>query len=275
MATLTFSTVTAGDSARWVLFLHGILGSGANWRTVAKRLLEQRPGWGAALVDLRNHGGSQGFPEPHTLTAVEQDLDGVAASLPGPVDAIAGHSYGGKVAMQYVARRNGDLAEAWILDSTPASRPDARGSEDVLNVVRALKRLPKTFASKDQFHELLEEQGLSLGLRQWLAMNLRTEDGGAYRFRLDLNRIEDMLEDYWQRDLWPLFEAPPGRVRLHVVIGGRSAVWSPKDRERIAACAARNPDRIFVHVLENAGHWLQVDDPEGLQRLLQAEFSPA
>ena len=107
MGTLSFSTVASPgqEASRWILFLHGILGSGANWRTVAKRLLETKPGWGAALVDLRNHGASQGLPGDNTLASVEADLDGVAAALPGPVEAIAGHSYGGKVAMQHVVRR--------------------------------------------------------------------------------------------------------------------------------------------------------------------------
>ena len=51
---LSHALVTAPGQTpdRWMLFLHGILGSGANWRTVARKIVAARPQWGAVLVDL-------------------------------------------------------------------------------------------------------------------------------------------------------------------------------------------------------------------------------
>src|SRR5688500_12574158 len=59
-ALLNHSLVTAPDAkpSRWLLFLHGLLGSGANWRSFARRLVEAHPSWGAVTVDLRLHGAS-------------------------------------------------------------------------------------------------------------------------------------------------------------------------------------------------------------------------
>ena len=42
----------AGKPQKWMLFLHGILGSGANWRSFARALVKERPEWGAVLVDF-------------------------------------------------------------------------------------------------------------------------------------------------------------------------------------------------------------------------------
>ena len=273
MPTLSFTTLTAPGAtpSRWMLVLHGILGSGANWRTFAKRILDARPEWGAALVDLRNHGQSTGFVAPHTLAAASADLDGVMAELPGPVEAVLGHSYGGKVAMQTVARLQGNLTAAWIFDSAPGARPDGRGSEAVFQVLRALKQLPALIPSREAFHATLEAEGVSHALRQWLAMNVRA-DGDAYRFRIDLDAVEDMLDDYWAQDLWPVLEDPPGRVRMHAVLGGRSSVWSAADRARVQSAAAARPDRLRVHILEEAGHWVHVDDPEGLLHVVRAHL---
>ena len=53
----------------WMLFLHGILGSGANWRTIAKRFIGARPRWGAVLVDLRMHGASRELAPPRPRAA--------------------------------------------------------------------------------------------------------------------------------------------------------------------------------------------------------------
>ena len=56
-----------GAPSRWMLVLHGILGSGGNFRTIARRLVAARPEYGFALVDLRHHGqspGAGGGPPP-------------------------------------------------------------------------------------------------------------------------------------------------------------------------------------------------------------------
>lgn len=51
-------TSRSADPDRYMLFLHGILGTRANWRGIARRFVDARPGWGAVLVDLREHGES-------------------------------------------------------------------------------------------------------------------------------------------------------------------------------------------------------------------------
>ena len=43
----------------WIVFLHGVLGRGANWQGFARKLVTARPELGALLVDLRAHGESR------------------------------------------------------------------------------------------------------------------------------------------------------------------------------------------------------------------------
>ena len=71
-------------------------------------------------------------------------------------------------------------------------------------------------------------------------MNVRP-DGDAFRFRLDLKAIGDLLRDYCARDLWPVIEAAASRPALHVIVGGASDAFSPADRERLAEDARRLP----------------------------------
>src|SRR5690606_18639255 len=40
----------------WMFVLHGIYGAGRNWASVVRRVVRERPEWGALLVDLRQHG---------------------------------------------------------------------------------------------------------------------------------------------------------------------------------------------------------------------------
>ncbi|HWL86857.1 MAG TPA: alpha/beta fold hydrolase, partial [Polyangiaceae bacterium] len=155
--TLTHAFVTAPERApeRWILFLHGIFGSGNNFRTLARRWVGAEPNLGLVLVDLRMHGRSQGFAPPHTVAAAAHDLFGIeeaiaARSAPakGAVVGVVGHSFGGKVALAYVAAKQGALERAWIIDSTPGARPNAAGSETTLRVYRLLRALPESFPSR-------------------------------------------------------------------------------------------------------------------------------
>src|SRR5688572_9540342 len=98
----------SGTPAKWMIFLHGILGSGATWRTFARALVKDRPEWGAVLVDLRLHGDSTGFPPPHTVAAAAADVHELFSVVPGPVRGVLAHSFGGKVALSLAERVKGD-----------------------------------------------------------------------------------------------------------------------------------------------------------------------
>ncbi|HEY2367730.1 MAG TPA: alpha/beta hydrolase, partial [Polyangiaceae bacterium] len=148
-------------------FLHGILGSSSNWRSFAQRLMRQKPGWRALLVDLRKHGGSQDADPPHTLAACAADLAELEKSV-GRIDAVLGHSFGGKVALEYVFQRK-DLELAWILDSAPGARPDRRGSESTVQIVKLIGTLPERFDTRDAFVEYVEKQGVERSIAMWLA----------------------------------------------------------------------------------------------------------
>lgn len=246
----------------WLLFLHGILGSGSNWRTIARRLVAARPEWGAVLVDLRMHGRSQGAPPPHTVDAAARDLVELAAALALPIAGVVGHSFGGKVAL--ALRGKLPLAEIWVLDATPGARAEPREDPDSAHhVIDALRELPGPFADRAAFGAALTGRGFSRALADWLAMNLEPS-GGAYRLRLDLDAVGELLDDYHRRDLWAALESGPGA--LHLVVAARSRALDEEDRRRAASLPIR------VHTIE-AGHWLHMEAPDPLLDLFTAELS--
>jgi pimeloyl-ACP methyl ester carboxylesterase len=264
-----------------MVFLHGILGSGSNFRTLARRFVEACPGWGAVLVDLRMHGASVGFSPPHTVAAAAEDVVAAVAGMGsspsaspsattvgGAVAGVLGHSFGGKVALLF-AERMETAQVVWVLDSNPGARPDGAGSDEVLRVLAVLRGLPPTFATREAFVEAVMAEGISAPTTQWLAMNVRPS-GDAFRFRIDLDAIDELLRDYWHLDLWPIAEAPPARLRVHHVLGARSTVYGAAARERAERAADARPDRVFVHVVEEAGHWVHSDRPDAVLSLLTA-----
>lgn len=262
-------TADGASPSRSMLFLHGLLGRGVNWRSVARRFVQARPEWAAVLVDLRLHGDSRDVAGPHTVEAAAEDLESLGNALEVRPHGVVGHSFGGKVALAWAARRAGTLEEVWLVDSSPSARPEGTGSEDVLRVLDTLASLPFPFESREDFVAALEDRGFSKGVAQWLATNLDRGPEGAYHLGLDLDAIHEVFRDYLHLDLWDQVEFPPGHHAVHVVVGGRSNVFSPEDRERLAS-AAQSHERVHQHVIEGAGHWIHVEVPDALLNLLTA-----
>lgn len=254
------------EPARWMLVLHGILGSGANFRSFARRLASAAPEWGFVLVDLRMHGQSQGAPPPHTIEAVADDLVRLGNAISLPIAGVMGHSFGGKVGLAYSARASRELDQVWVLDASPGTRRDRTSATDA--VVRLLREVPEPLPSRERFLEIVTARGQSRAIAEWLAMSLRRADDG-FRLRLDLDAVEALLDSYLALDLWPVVERAQGARALHVVVADRSDAFDAAARAHLAAIAVREP-RLHVHIIPGAGHWLHVDAPDALFELVRA-----
>ena len=273
---LAHQTVTAPSATptRYMLFLHGILGSGPNWRTFAKQIIAEKPEWGAVLVDLRLHGESQGFPPPHTIESAARDVQELIRSLDVPTRGVFGHSFGGKVALEVARQRDCDLDQLFVIDSTPSARPDAKGSESTKHIVDLLGELPDEFPDRNAFTAWIEGRGVSRPTAMWLAMNVRpVPNTTRFVFRIDLPGIRQLLADYFLRDLWSVLEQPPAgsSMRSHLIVGGKSGVVDDADRERARRIPAAG--RTTIDVIPEADHWVHVDAPDTLRRLVLGYLS--
>jgi pimeloyl-ACP methyl ester carboxylesterase len=263
---LSHSILGPPDAPSAVAFCHGILGSGRNWRSFARKLVDALDGqWCAVLVDLRNHGDSPRTPPPNTVPACAADLAALEASL-RPFDAVVGHSFGGKVALSYTAQLPEALSTAWILDADPGPLKGANDQHEVARVIAALRAIPVPLQRRDAVQAHLLERGFSEGLAQWMMTNLRRGDGGLV-WRFDIDAVEQMIGDYFTRDLWDTLEIPIADLDIHLVRAADSARWSNAMAERAQTSFAT------LHTLPDAGHWLHVDNPAGLLQMMLPSFS--
>jgi pimeloyl-ACP methyl ester carboxylesterase len=254
--------------SRWFAMTHGIYGSGGNWRSIARKIIERRPEWGAILVDLRGHGRSEQGAPPHTIAACADDLRACLDEEVGEggVEVVAGHSFGGKCVL--ALRKTMQTQQTWVLDSTPSARPGMweRPDNDVRYVWDAMRELPKSWPKRDDFIAALIARGHSKTLAQWLAMSLHPNAEHRVTLALDLDAVKAMLLDYYAIDLWSAVEDDrlPGDV--HVVVAERSDTVSGADRARLAA---EPPERrVYTHIIEGAGHWLHLDAPAAVIELI-------
>ena len=260
MATLAHTELTAGPNPpeRWVLFLHGLLGRGGNWRSFGRRWVETHPTWGACLVDLRLHGDSrEGFPPPHTVRDAAQDVLALLPTLPGPVDAIVGHSLGGKVVLAAQRASGQRFGRAVVLDASPSPRPDGLGAEQTRDILALLGQLPREYRNPRR----VRRRG---GSRRAASLHraVARDDAPAVREKLvldlDLPGLESLYASVLAEDDWDVVTSVPAGHRLGFVVGGASPTVEPAARERLAALAPR----VTLEEIPGAGHWVHVDAPE-------------
>lgn len=261
MTDLNTRTVAADDASpeQWLMVLHGIYGAGRNWGSVARGLVSARPEWGAVLVDMRQHGESQGFAGPHTIEATAADLEGV--EVPGETRAVLGHSFGGKIALLR-GRDDQAVEQVWVVDSTPEAREPAGSAWGML---RVLRRMPEEFQDRDEAVNALEASGVAHPIAVWMTTNLERR-GGSLRWAIDLDDMEALLRDFFQADLWDLVESPREGLELHFIRATESSVLGLEQADRIRA-AGRRTGRVFVHDVQG-GHWLNGDNPEALVAMI-------
>lgn len=260
MATLAYTEMTAGPHPpeRWVLFLHGLLGRGGNWRSFGRRWVQAHPTWGAGLVDLRLHGDSRdGFSAPHTVRIAAEDVLALLPSLPGPVEAVVGHSLGGKVVLALQRASHQRVPRAVVLDASPSARPDGLGAEQSRDILTLLGRLPREYPTRAEFVAAVEAGGQPRAIAQWLAMALQPSPGKLV-LDVDLPGLESLYASVLAEDDWDVVTSVPPGHRLAFIVGGASDTVDAAARERLASLSPR----VTLEEIPGAGHWVHVDAPE-------------
>jgi pimeloyl-ACP methyl ester carboxylesterase len=296
-----FRVVEAAGASKLAFVLHGALGSGQNFNRYAHKLSELRPEYRLVLVDLRHHGRSRGAPLPNTLAACARDLIALGEHLGQPPSVLIGHSFGGKVAMEYArlvsreelsreqlpeeelseeqlsgeqlsevdvsaAPAGPGLRQVWVLDAVPGEQPDGEQNSEVAAVIRAVRAVPVPAQSRrDVVQHLQDVAGLSSGLAEWMATNLERRDEG-YAWMFNLDGIEELMRDYFRVDLWEFLAQARSGPEFRLVVAERSDRWTPALRARGQALPPQT--RVRYHELPNSGHWVHVDNPAALLELM-------
>ncbi len=252
---------------RWIAFLPGVYGAGRNWTTVARAAMARSPDWGGLLVDLRQHGRSQGFSPPHDMRSTAGDLRRTIEAERKAVSAVLGHSFGGKVALVYAVEPDVPLEQVWVVDSTPDARPPGGSAWEMLGVLR---RVRGPFRRRADAVEALAKDGLSPPLAQWMATNLQSDEESLYRWRISPDDMEALLVSFFRTDAWEVVEAPRPGSSFHFVKAEESSVLTEQACRRIEAAGAAS-GRVHLHRVRG-GHWLNADNPSALVELLASHL---
>jgi pimeloyl-ACP methyl ester carboxylesterase len=244
-ATVALAHQALGSGAP-LLVLHGLFGSGTNWRRIARGLEDCRT---THLLDARNHGAS-----PH---AADMDYRLLAADVAAFMDAqeipradVIGHSMGGKTAMRLALDAPQRVARLMVVDIAPDVSTSDHGA-----LIRALRALPvERFQRRGDADTALAASVPDAGLRAFLLQSLAAGETGL-RWRLNLEAIERCMPDLLAFDVddHERFEGETLFLR-----GGASDYVREVHRERIR----RHFPNAVLRSLEGAGHWLHAERPD-------------
>lgn len=205
-----------------MLALHGVASSARWWDLVAQRLAPEHR---VVAVDQRGHGRSDRPDTGYGFDEVVEDLHALVGALGLPPAVVAGHSWGGSVALAYAAdhpdavlgvvcvdggflRVRDHFGDSWELASVAMRPPEMRG------------------LTRDRVHQWIAASALSEGsdadtATEIMLGNLEPDpDGGELRPRLHVDRHMQIAHALWARDPDTLLRAQRQPVLLVPAAGG-------------------------------------------------------
>lgn len=243
-----------------VLIMHGLLGSSANWRGVARDLSDT---YRVINLDLRNHGRSP-WIDNLSFEAMADDVLRLMDRLGLERARLIGHSLGGKLAMVLADRAPERFTHMVVVDIAPKAYP--AWHNDVFTALRAVNLA--TLTSRAQARTQMAPFVFDPDVRAFLAANLSQETHNnqiTWRWRFNLDALEQAYPETSQMpELNGFFCGPALFIR-----GAGSAYIGAEDRPIIA----RNFPAACLHTLNKAKHWPHTEDPEGFMRSLRLFFT--
>ncbi len=246
-----------------LVILHGLYGSSDNWATIAGKLSLH---FSVIIPDLRNHGQSP-HSDVHSYNAMADDLNElVKDNLKGKF-ILAGHSMGGKVAMNFALKWPEMLNGLVIIDvspfgSTDPQNPFFREHKEILDSIVSL--YPGSFKSRNEIETALSEQIHSGRTRGFIMKNIRRTSEGNFDWKLNANALLSNLSLITdgvikkEDNIFPVSGFPVVFVR-----GGNSNYIDPGDFKAIQ----RTFPSAELVTIKDAGHWIHAEKPDELSRV--------
>lgn len=230
-----------------LVILHGFLGMGDNWKTLAKQFSEK--GFQVHLVDQRNHGRSF-HSDLFNYEVMVEDLRHYCEVQELAQVTLLGHSMGGKTAMLFATTYPEYVSKLIVADIAPRFYP--RHHQAILKGLKALNF--DVIQSRKQAEDILLEYVAHFDTRQFLLKNLYWKEKGRLDLRINLDALVDNIDEVGEA--LPLYLDFLGETLF--LKGDRSEYISKEDETAILLQFPKAKIKTVAH----AGHWLHAENPK-------------
>lgn len=237
-----------------IVFLHGLLGSSRNWRSISNSLADR---WRIFALDLRNQGQSF-HHEDASVSVMADDLLGWLDEMKLGAVRLCGHSLGGKVAMRFAVDHPDRVEKLVVVDIAPRDYPP----EHHLPTLDAMLGLDLAkLSSRKEADDALSQNIPNWAFRQFLLTNLQ-EENSRLEWKPNLRYLRNSIEELSAN---PLGESDRYAGPTLFVRGGKSGYL----RSEHSSLIKKHFPKSVITVLAEAGHDVHVEDREGFLGVLE------
>jgi esterase len=245
------------DSAPKIIFLHGVMGSGINWRRITS---EFRDRYQVLIFDQRGHGRSFKPVSGYTPEDYALDLKLIMDELHWQKAIVVGHSMGARNALHF-AYKFPQRIEALVLeDIGPQGNPKAmQATLDMVNLVPVPFRGGKVEAKayfQGDFLKAMERNPKRADLAGFLFSNIEVKPDGSADWRFVKDAIFKSLVEGHSKERWD--QVRDLKVPTLLIRGSDSQDLPRAEYDEVLKI---NPQIQGVEI-PNAGHWVHFDQPE-------------
>ena len=236
-------------SGKPFIILHGFLGMGDNWKTLARQFAED--GYEVHLVDQRNHGKS--FHDAQfNYTVMAQDLKKYCDDHNLDKIFLLGHSMGGKTAMKFATMYPDKITKLIVADIAP--KYYAPHHQDILNSLNTLANTPEALTSRGDADDFLKKHITDWGTRQFLLKNLYWKKDKTLGLRINLEVLSEKMEEIGES------------LKENEIFLGKTLFLRGEKSDYITEGDKNIVNKHFpnstLHTIKNAGHWLHAENPK-------------
>ncbi len=248
------------------MFLHGVMGSGINWRRIAQAF---EADFQVLTYDQRGHGRSFHPKSGYRPRDYAEDLRLLLDELGWSQIFLVGHSMGGRNALEFAMHFSQRVKALVIEDIGPAaSNAAVERLEKLLNLV------PTPFPSREAARQFFETQYPQLisfypqpaAVSRFLQANIDQKDDGTFSWRFDKEGIFQSMREGRNEDRWDALRNL--KMPVLIVRGEKSQDLTREEFERMQQVL---PSARAVEIA-NAGHWVHFDQPEAFIEAVRAFF---
>ncbi|MDG1996366.1 MAG: alpha/beta fold hydrolase [Emcibacteraceae bacterium] len=249
---LNFDQYGDDASKKPLIIIHGLYGSAANFRGLAKIYAED---FIVFCIDLRNHGNSP-HSEKITYSLMAEDVIEFMDDQGIRKAHILGHSMGGKTAMQLALNYPDRIDKLVIGDIAPVEYPHHHET-----IFEGLLAIPvANIERRGEAEQVLKHYVAEAGVRLFLLTNLiRADDGQGFKWRIN---IAALIGEYKH-----IQAAPEG-----ISYEGETLFIRGANSDYIADEYVPETLEFFpnanIETIDDCGHWLHSEKPKEFSEIM-------
>ncbi len=235
-----------GSGSNHLAILHGFLGMGDNWKSLAKAWSKKN--LSVHLIDQRNHGRSFWSPSFDYQLMAQDLLHWMDKQQIGQL-SLLGHSMGGKTAMTFASENADRIDRLLIADISP--RAYSPHHEHILSSLAALDF--NKIKNRKEADEALAVQIKELSTRQFLLKNLYWKNPEQLGLRVNIEVLQTKGTTIGKS----LAKNTVCTLPTLFLAGGNSQYILPEDHLLIK----KHFPKAALVTIPKAGHWLHAENP--------------